>query len=161
MLTPALARFHSTRSGAVATGVFRIVRAHGFIRNICSWIMHLPPAGKRVFVRLEVIERKYGEQWVRDFSGHRLVTKQWIRNGLLIESSGPFRFGFRLSVEDKTLKFRMARCWMLGIPLPLPLAPRVTADITGREASWRTVVEVGAPFVGPLVRYEGEMVPEC
>jgi len=39
------------------------------------------------------------ERWTRDFGSLRLVTRQWRRHSLLIETAGPLRLVFRLFAD--------------------------------------------------------------
>ena len=160
-LPDVLRAFHSLPSGGQARGELTITRGPGRIRGKCADLMRLPPAGEGVAVRLEVQVHAERERWIRDFGAHRLVTEQWCRSGLLVEAAGPMWFGFRLTADETRMEFAMERCWLLGLPLPLFLAPRVDAVVTGRASGWWTVVNVRVPLLGLLARYEGEMRPLC
>ena len=158
-LPPVLRAFHDLSAGGRAQGDLCITRGVGRLRGLCADLMRLPRAADCVTVRLEVKAARGAERWVRDFGPHRLVTDQWHRNGLLVEAAGPMRFGFRLTASETQMAFTMERCWLLGLPVPVALAPRVSAVVTGRADAWWTVVTVDAPLLGLLARYEGEMAP--
>jgi len=156
-----LRHFHDAETGASALGIFRITRGQGVVRNVLANLMALPKAGEQVTVHLKVKVERGGERWIRHFDSQCLITEQWIQNGLLVEAAGPIRFGFRLSADGESMGFEMERCWLMALPLPLFLAPRVSARVTGRETSWWAMVQVELPMIGMLARYEGEMVPQC
>ncbi len=101
----------------------------------------------------------HGERWIRHFGSQCLMTRQYQRQGLLIETAGPLRLGFRLTADTTGMQFRFARCWLLGLLLPNALAPRVHAEARGGDACWRVKVQIEVPLLGLLTRYEGELVP--
>src|SRR5947209_2177267 len=118
-LPPALRRFHDRPGGATAEGVVCVTRGRGRIRNWIASRMRLPPEGERMAVRLHVVVTGDREQWIREFGTARVVTHQWREAGLLIESIGPLRLGFRVFLEGDALRFNSARAWLHGIPLPI------------------------------------------
>lgn len=160
-LPPVLRRFHDAPGNAKADGYLCIARGPGRLRNALASLMRLPPSGERTPVHLEVRVEGEMERWTRDFGSLRLVTRQRYANGLLIESAGPLHFGFRVSATPSEMRFAFVRCRLYGCPLPGALAPRVHAVVRGLPASWWVEVRVEAPALGLLVRYEGEMTPEC
>ena len=160
-LPSVLIGFHEAASVATAEGTFRITRGRGIVGGLAATLMQLPCAGEKVSVRLEVSVEGEVERWIRYFGAQRLVTRQWIEHGLLIEAAGPLRFGFRLSADEAGMRFEMERCWLLGMPLPKVMSPQVGAVVTGHGACWIAAVEVHVPLLGRLVRYEGEMIPQC
>ena len=123
--------------------------------------MRLPLPGEAVPVCLEVQTSAEGECWIRDFASQRLVTKQWLQDGLLIETAGPLRFGFRMAADAAGMRFEFARCWLLGLPLPVALSPRVQATVSEYENGWWVCVRMELPALGLLTQYEGKMTPQC
>ncbi|HLJ57548.1 MAG TPA: DUF4166 domain-containing protein [Chthonomonadaceae bacterium] len=156
-LPPVLQAFHDLH--AAAKGAFKITRGAGPVRALVANAMRLPPAGDGVPVRLRVEEAAGRERWTRDFGTYRLVTEQWMQGSLLVEAAGPIRFGFRLSAADGQMRFRMERCWLGALPVPMFAAPRVTACVTGLQSTWQVWVQVDVPPLGMIVRYEGELAP--
>lgn len=160
-LPAVLRRFHDASSAVSARGEFRITRGPGALRHVVATIMRLPAAGERVRVHLAIENSSGRERWTRDFGPHRMTTRQWLHREMLIEAAGPLRFGFVLTVEAEEMVFTMTRCWLCRLPLPLPIAPRVHAKVSGGETSWWTTVQIDAPLLGLIARYEGKMIPEC
>ena len=156
-----LRRFHDAPDRSTVTGTFQVTRGAGVLRNIVAGLMGLPSAGEAVPVHLAIQLAGARELWVRTFGNQRFVTRQWYCNGLLIEAAGPVRFGFRVTASPAHMEFFMERFWLHSLPVPLAMAPRVHAVVYGRGSSWWTIVQVEAPLIGLLVKYEGEMIPEC
>ena len=123
--------------------------------------MRLPEPGEQVPVLLNMQVEADSECWTREFGSLRLVTQQWLHHGLLIETAGPSRFGFRLSAGATQMRFEFVRCWLLGVPLAFALSPRVNASASIYEDGWWIHVRVEVPVLGMLVQYEGKVVPEC
>lgn len=161
-LPPSLRRFHSDPRGGRARGTLRVLRGRNLFARLLGWAMGLPPEspGATVVLRVDVDEGV--ERWLRTFDGHPMVTRQWAEGPHLVEAVGPTRVVFRLGVSAGTMRFEPLRVRLLGLPLPRWLAPSVTAsagppgDATDATA-WALCVEVSAPVVGRLVRYEGTM----
>ena len=57
------------------------------------------------------------------------------------------------------MRFDQRRTWLLGVPLPRLLAPRVSAVVTPVSQDWNIDVRMAAPLIGPLIRYHGIMIP--
>ena|SRR5579871_2373384 len=159
-LPPVLRRFHDAPCGGSAQGAFRITRGHGWLRHALASMMRLPSPGENVPVRLQVQVRGTEEIWIRDFGAQRLVTRLWQEEDLLIEAAGPLRFGYRLSADAREMHTVSTRCWLLGIPLPSALAPRVNACASAEEAGWWVCVRVEVPVLGQMAHYEGEVTPQ-
>jgi hypothetical protein len=127
LLAPALGRFLGEERGGRASGRLAVTRTAGRVRNLAAAALGIPPSGEYDQL-LEVSPHAAGQRWVRRFGAHTLETIQSDYRGLLVESSGPASLGFELSVEGGALLFRPRRAWVLGIRLPLWLAPRIEAD---------------------------------
>lgn len=159
-LPPVLRQFHEAPCSTVAQGALHIIRGQGRLRQALAALMRLPAPGEQVPVRLQVRCEGEAERWTRDFGSLRMVTRQWLSQGLLMESAGPIRFGFRLTGDATGIRFAFARCWMIGLPLPYGLAPRVHARVADDEDGWQLQVRVEVPFLGLLTQYEGKVTPQ-
>jgi hypothetical protein len=159
-LPAVLRRFHDVVGGGRACGSFRIERAQGRSRNALASVLGLPRSGSEVLVQLRVEVEGERERWIRDFDGHRVVTVQWARGGLLMESIGWNSFSTELEIDGSRLRYAFRRAWFAGIPLPRGLSPSVESYVDVGETGWRVVVRIFAPFLGELVRYEGWIEPE-
>ena len=159
VLPPVLKRFHSVGS-ITARGVLRVTRGRGLLLGIIATVMRLPLSGEQVPLFLQVDTRGGVEYWTRDFDKVRLQTTQWRQYGLLMETAGPMRFGFRLVGDDTGMRFEFVRGWLGLIPVPAFLCPRVEAVTTVQEEGWWVQVSINLPVLGRLMEYEGKVIPE-
>ena len=155
-----LRRFHDNEGGGRACGTFRVERGPGRLRNAIASMLGMPHAGSDVTVRLRVVAEGDRERWIRDFTGHRVMTVQWARGDLLMERSGPVSFACALVFDGSRLRYEFRRAWFAGIPIPRWLSPGVGSYVDAGDAGWRVVVRVLAPVLGEFVRYEGSVEPE-
>lgn len=146
----------------VHRGAFDVTRGRGWLAGLLAWMSRLPPAGRGVPVTLVVREAGAALIWARTFAGKPLATSQRERGGLLGETLGMIECLFELSVEDGGLRFvqrsALVRLGPLAIPLPRFLSPRVHGLMKpASESAASVAVSIGAPFVGLLVDYRGEI----
>jgi hypothetical protein len=159
-LPPALQSFHDVEKEWQGHASFRITRGKGWLRNLVATLGGLPPAGENVPMRLRVVAEGERERWIRHFGGHKLESVQWAQGGLMVESVGALRLGFRLTVEGPALKLHPARAWLLGVPWPRSLAPWGSGVEVGRPDGCAIAVRVDFPLLGFLVQYEGLVVAD-
>ena len=96
--------------------------------------------------------------WTRRIGVTSLATRQYARQGRLVERSGPGTVEFVLSVENGSLLYQQSGCRFLQVPLPGPPAPHVRAWVAPAAVGWR--VEVVVEWRGHLIcRYGGAMRP--
>ncbi|WP_394795698.1 DUF4166 domain-containing protein [Armatimonas sp.] len=162
-LPPVLQAFHQSSGGngmrAVAHGHMQITHGSGRFRRTLAVFLRLPQAGESVPVTLRIESHGEKERWVRQLGRQQLVTWQSLGQNGLVESVGPLRFGFQLDADTEGMRFISRKCWLLGVPLPPVLAPRVTAQVRGAAQSWWLKVCLDVPGVGRLLSYEGELRP--
>jgi hypothetical protein len=158
-LPPAVQRFHDQVAGGEACLVFRFSGGKSWLCRAGAAIARLPKAGTETRGWLRVQVEGNRERWIREIGGRRLETVQGEQHGLLVESTGPLRLGFRVAGSSDGMRFTCVRGWFCGLPLPTPMAPRVTAAVVGREDGWWVNVRVELPVMGLLLRYEGEVTP--
>jgi hypothetical protein len=154
-LPEVLRRFHGSPSGGRARGTFQVERAAGRLRNALTSLLGLPESGTSVPVSLDVAVDGQRERWCRTFGERRLVTLQWAKGDLLMESFGPVAFSSVLLLDGQRLLYEFRRAWLAGIPLPRWISPTVTGSALAGEAGWRVEVHAMAPFLGEIVRYQG------
>ena len=159
-LPPTLRDFHDVEAEWRGHARFRITRGRGRLRNLVATLAGLPPAGEGVAVRLRVVPEGPRERWLREFGDHTFESVQWPQDGLLMESLGALRLGFRVTVEPPALRLRPVRAWLLGVPWPLALAPSGEGEEVGRPDGCAVVVRGYAPLLGLLVQYEGLLVAD-
>jgi hypothetical protein len=155
-----LRRFHDASGGGRARGVFGIEDAKRRLPNTLASLMGMPRSGSNVPVKLQVEVEGHRERWIRDFGGHGVVTMQWARRDVLIESRGWASLSATLVIDGSRLRYGFDRAWFAGIPLPCGLSPSVESYVDAGETGWCVVVRFFGPIPGELVRYEGWVEPE-
>ncbi len=159
LLPEPLRRFHGSPVGGCVEGVFRVERGRGFLRSLLADLGKLPPAGEDVPLRLEVRVTDGEEHWTRTFGATRLLTRQFARDGRLLELHPPWKLRIRLGATREGMQLEHERCYWFGIPLPRLVAPRVDSFVEARGQGWFVEVTIGMPLVGMVCRYSGEVRP--
>ena len=141
-----------------ADGQATVIRGTNPLARMIATILRFPPAGRH---RLHVAfaERDGIEQWTRDFGGYRFSSRLSERNGRLVERFGPLRFHFDLPGDDEGLRMDLRRWTVVGIPLPLALAPRTEAREWADGDRFRFDVPIALPLIGLVVHYAGWLDP--
>ncbi len=160
LLPGVLRRFHDVDGGGRARGTFQVERGRGLLRNSLASLMGFPRAGIDVPVTLEVSVHGDRERWSRRFGDMPVVSRQWVKDHLLIEQFGMNSFSSTVTLVGSDVIYEFQRAWLAGIPLPSWLSPRVDGLVRGEETGWRVVVRVFAPILGEIVHYEGWVQPE-
>lgn len=156
-LAPHLREFHQ-RAPAAATGSFSVIRPRSRLKGLLGTLAGFPPAGSDVPLALSVTRQGKVEQWRRTFGKHPFPSRQWIWRDLLVEAAGPLAFGLRLAARDKGYTMTTQRVWMLGLPIPLVLAPRALASVVPNPTGWQAHIVLTFPVLGEMLRYEGNVV---
>jgi Domain of unknown function (DUF4166) len=160
LLPGVLRRFHDADGGGRALGTFQVERGRGLLRNALASLMGFPKAGIDVPVTLKVSIEGDRERWSRRFGDMSVESKQWEKDHLLIEEYGMNSFSSSVAVVGSDVIYEFQRAWLVGIPLPSWLSPRIDGLVTGEETGWRVVVRVFAPVLGEILHYEGWVQPE-
>jgi hypothetical protein len=158
-LHPLLQEVHS-QPELRAQGTFRITRPPQLFKRLLGALLGMPAAAENVptILAVELLESG-AEKWVRSFGKFRMATWQWSWRGLLLERSGPVTFGIHIEIVDGGTQFITRRVWLLGIPVPLFLAPSVSAVETPVPGGWHATVRLSFPLIGEMLGYEGEIYP--
>lgn len=135
-------------------GEVDVVRGPGWLSRLCAWATRLPPAGRGP-IEVEIAANAAGERWTRRIAGHAMRSRLWADDGLLRERLGLVTFGFRLTVEDGAILWRVVRASALGVPLPAAWFAGVSAREFGQEDRYCFDVAAALPWAGLLVRYRG------
>lgn len=153
-LPPRIKGLHSREGCHRYRGEVEVARGRHALARLLAWATRLPPAGKGdVTVQIDADAR--GERWTRHIGGHAMRSRLWPRDGLLCEKLGLVRFGFRLTVEEGVLVWRVARVHALGLRLPARWFDAVQARESEIEGRYRFDVAAAMPVAGLLVRYRG------
>jgi hypothetical protein len=159
-LPPVMRAFHTSARGGSADAIMRVERGRGLLHRIAGWLGRLPEAGEHVHTSVEVRVERDRERWIRSFEGTRVESVQWAEGDLFVERSGPLAFVFELELDPEgVLHFRLARVRFFGIPLPRFLAPSAISTVVPDREGWQVEVEMRAPILGTVLRYEGVVRP--
>lgn len=156
-----LRHMHDVTSRRTAAGRASVERGRGLAARAIAWAFGFPRAGTDVPITVDLIARNGGEVWERRFAGKKMVSTQEEdgRAGLLIERFGPFAFSMTVTVADGRLSLDVREGWMLGVPLPGIVLPRITAFEHDEGGRFNFHVDLALPVIGRLVRYVGWLEP--
>lgn len=140
-------------------GKVEVERGTGLLSRLCAWTTRLPRAGRGP-ITVEILSQSGRERWTRVFAARAMRSWLWSRDGLLCERLGPATFGFRVSVETvahggSALIWRVARIWILGVPLPATWFSGVQAREYEGKGRYHFDVVAALPLIGMLVHYKG------
>ena len=127
------------------------MRGRGRLARLVAAAMRFPPGGA-VPLHVAFAEQDGVERWTRDFGGHRFSSELSGKGGLLQERFGAIRFVFALPSAPDGLEMQLKRWSVLGIPLPLFLAPRIAAREYEEAGRFRFDVRVAMPLVGEVIQ---------
>jgi hypothetical protein len=154
---------HDLDAELTAEGVAAVERGTSLPARLVAFAMGFPPAGKDVPVTVSFRARAGREHWRRTFAGCSFASTQEEGRGrferLVCERFGPLAFGMALVWEGDRMRLVLRRWSMLGIPLPLFLAPRSNAYEFAQGGRFHFHVEIGHPLMGPIVGYRGWLIP--
>jgi hypothetical protein len=153
-LPPVVRTLHTASGHRRYHGQVEVVRGGNPLARLFAWATRLPPAG-RGEVEVEIDISGVEEKWTRHIGGHAMPSRLWKRGGLLCEQLGLARFGFRLTVEQGDIVWRVERVTALGLPLPARWFGNVQARESELEGRYRFDVAAAMPVIGLLVRYRG------
>ena len=157
-LPPLVRAIHEVQADAGAAGEGRVERGRNPLARLLGAIMRFPPAGDYP-LHVAFAARDGRERWTRDFGGQIFSSELSGGSGLAVERFGPIRFGFALVSTGDGLAMRLRRWSILGMPLPLVLAPRITAFERQEEDRFHFDVAVALPLIGEVVHYSGWLKP--
>ena len=93
--------------------------------------------------------------WIRNVDGHRFRSVLSRKGPSLSERFGPISFLFDLPSDEAGLAMRLRGWRFCGLPMPLPLGPRIEARETVEEGCFRFDVQASLPFIGKVIHYSG------
>ena len=153
-LPPVVRTLHTATGHRRYHGQVEVVRGGNPLARLFAWATRLPPAG-RGEVEVEIDASCVEEKWTRHIGGHAMPSRLWEQDGLLCERLGLVSFGFRLTVEESGIVWRVARVNAMGLRLPVRWFGEVRARESEREGCYLFDVTAALPAVGLLVRYRG------
>jgi hypothetical protein len=149
---------HAVHGRRDARGEGIVTAGCGRIARLVCRLMGFPPTGGYP-IHVSFVERNGTERWTRRFGDYRFssVLKQ-CRAGVG-ERFGPMRLDFDVPSDAQGLRMIVRRWSLLGIPLPLLLAPRIEAREWQEADRFRFSVKVAMRGIGPVITYEGWLEP--
>lgn len=153
-LPPAVKELHSRMGHQRYRGEVEVRRGKHPLARLLAWATRLPPSGKGG-IEVEIDAGEHGERWTRHVGGHAMPSRLWVQDLLLCERLGLARFGFRLTLEDDVLVWRVERVHALGLPLPARWFDGVFARESEDAGRYRFEVQASLPVAGLLVHYLG------
>lgn len=154
---------HSLPAGVFAHGSARVERGSGPLANAVASLFGFPRAADKLPVVVQFQSRDGVEVWTRRFGRETFSTTLYEGRGrsarLLVERFGPVAFAQALVVEEGRLRLVLRRWTVLGVPLPLFLAPRSDSYEHAQDGRFHFHVEISLPLIGLLVRYRGDLSP--
>jgi hypothetical protein len=157
-LPPTVKAIHDIQADVGAAGEGRVARGGSPVARMIGAIVRFPPSGAYP-LHVAFAERGGRERWTRDFGGHVFSSELSQGRGLAIERFGPMRFGFELAATADGLAMHLRRWSLLGVRLPLFLAPRIAAREWQEGGRFRFDVRLRFPLAGEIVHYSGWLIP--
>jgi uncharacterized protein YbjT (DUF2867 family) len=145
---------HDVCGDAAAAGEAVVTRGCGGPVRLLARLMRFPPEGAWP-LHVHFTERGGVETWTRDYGGHIMRSRLSARPGGVVERFGPLRLLFDLVPRADGFVMALRGWSVLGIPLPLFLAPRIEASERAQEGRFHFDVSASLPFVGKVVAYTG------
>ncbi|MCJ8052699.1 DUF4166 domain-containing protein [Shinella curvata] len=147
---------HDVIGDGGAAGRGRVRRGRSLLARLVCAVMRFPPAGEHdLHVAFE--ERDGVERWTRDFAGNTFSSELSQSGGCLVERFGPMRFSFDLPSDANGLTMVMRGWSVLGIPMPLRLAPKSEAREWAEGEEFCFDVPIALPGIGTVVHYSGHL----
>lgn len=149
-------RVHAGLDRATFRGEAIARSGRGAAARILRWVLGLPPSGRSP-VEVDIAPDARGEIWTRRFGRFRFASRLLPtgRLGIFEERLGPLRFTFHLRPTPRGVVWTMVGWSVVGLPLPLRLAPRMHARSEAAGGRYRFSVAVRHPWTGLLFAYRG------
>ncbi|NCD69895.1 DUF4166 domain-containing protein [Mucilaginibacter agri] len=155
-LSPNLKQFHQSKGRMKAQGTFKVTRGNNFMGKIFANIADLPYNSDSAEAELIVDPLSHTEIWSRRLGDKKVVSKQWLSEGLLVE---------RFKIVNIYLLARVttvgdliiydAAATIMGIAMPPFFTPTVYA--TGKDVGDSVLIDVEISFkpFGRIINYNG------
>jgi len=154
--------------GSFASGTCSVSRGSGPLAFLIGWCLGFPkPTAEREPVSLQVQQQGSVEYWERYFGAEQFITVSKLsKDGKHFEIKDPsswlpFVLTCRLvpvdgGWRDVTIgaSISMLGGW-LNVPIPRCLAPSADTVTRGTADGWEFDIQVKAPMVGLVLRYQG------
>jgi hypothetical protein len=156
-LPAAVREMHALHGDGGAAGEGTVERGTHLLARLMGAVVRFPPSGTYP-LHVSFSERDGKERWTREFGPHAFTSELSIAGEGVAERFGLMRFAFALPSDDTGLRMVLKGWTMLGVPMPLFLAPRIIGQEWEEDGRFRYLVEIDAPVIGKVVRYTGWLV---
>lgn len=153
-LPRAVRAMHDVLRDGGASGEADVIGAANPIGALIARVFGFPRAGQ-YSLHVAFAESDGVECWTRHFGTTRFDSELSARGRRLVERFGPIRFGFDLLSEQAGLTMIMRHWSVLGVPLPLAIAPRSIVREWEEDGRFHFDVPIALPLVGRIVHYRG------
>jgi hypothetical protein len=154
-LPPAVRALHLRVGRHLYHGQVEVRRGRNPLSRLLAWATRLPPTGRGA-IEVSIDSHEQSESWVRKIGDAAMPSRLWMQDDLLCEQLGLARFGFRLTVEEGVIVWRVARVHALGVPLPARWFRSVQAqESASDDGRYCFDVSASMPIAGLLVHYRG------
>lgn len=162
-LPETLQSLHRIDKKSVFEGRAKVTRGHSPIAWLTGLVFRFPKTTEDTPIKVVLTNNGGVETWDRHFDGRKMVSLQeygqgdW--DGLIVEKFGPVSIAMAAIAKNGEMHLVTKGWRCLGIPLPRILAPG--GDIFEHEDAGRFNfhVDICAPLLGRLVKYEGWLQP--
>jgi hypothetical protein len=163
-MPPTWRAVHDLREGSLAfAGRASVTRGRGLFARLAGAIIGFPKAGEDVPVSVTFARQGAAELWTRTFAGKRFSSRQTPGQGrerhLVVERFGPLAIAMAPVVDQGRMSLVIRRFTLFGLALPLWLGPTTAAHEAVVDGRFRFDVEIGHPWTGQIVRYQGWLRP--
>jgi hypothetical protein len=159
-LPPALQRLHAGQEKQVFEGTADLRQGHAIARLLVG-LAGFPKQAGQVPIRLTITQTSEGEIWDRSFGGHATRSLQWLAQpGVIAERVGLATILMRPRVDDTSLRLPIVGLRGLMLPLPAWLMPGSGGvERVADDGALLFDVTATARFLGPMIRYTGDLRP--
>jgi hypothetical protein len=157
-----LREMHDLKDKMAVEGRATVTRGRGLLARIAATIVGFPRAGENIPVRVDFKLENGRERWTRTFAGRAFHSTQEQGHGrdawLVCERFGPVKVAMALVLDGGRLRLVVRRWSVFAVPLPLFLAPGGDSYEYAADGRFHFHVEIGHPWTGPIVGYQGWLV---
>lgn len=157
-LAPNLHHFHRANDPIKVAGHFQVWRGSSVFTRWLGEVARLPSQMNKVAVNLFVEQKDGDEIWHRSIGNHKVISKQWLSQGSLVEKFGPIRIYLEAKVQAGQLLISDHSATLWGIPFPPFFTPWVNAQGKDEDKGVLVTVEIGFYPFGSIIRYHGLVI---
>ena len=163
-LPKAIRDVHSPHPRITLCGRAAVEEPMRMLPRLLRRLLGFPRPSEDVAVCVKIEARGGGERWTRDFAGQKFASTLDASDvpGRIRERFGPITCELSLAAGEHGLSMDVV-AWSVGsMPLPAFLAPMVRGrEWVDQRGRFRFDVAIGLPVIGPVVSYQGWLLPDA